>query len=397
MQERHPVWSQVALGYSPVLDAKRQLSALRLSVLPVPGAPRPDMATLLQALGEVHGPEDGPLWLNVAGEGALADVLSSLPAPHMAVEVPAFMATDAQYASALQVLHAAGTQLLIKGRPTQVLAPEVLACFGRCIVALADDRRSAPSPELAALRRLPFVQSEVRTAADVRAAFERGAQAVQGWPLTLARESAGKRGLPPSVKTVAELMAGVDREAPAAQLEAVLKQDANLAFRLLRYLNSPAFALRVEVSSFGHALMLLGYARLKRWLALLLVQSSPELDAKPLMFAALRRALMMEALLGPQGDEALRSELFICGLFSLLEAQMGQPLKELLGSVPTPPGVVQALVDGQGPLAPYLELVIAVEQEAGLDIVERAEQLLLPMAQVNQALLHALRVARQLQ
>ena len=40
--------------------------------------------------------------------------------------------------------------------------------------------------------------------------------------------------------------------------------------RLLRYINSPAFGLRVEISSFSHAIMMLGYQRLKRWLAPLL-------------------------------------------------------------------------------------------------------------------------------
>jgi c-di-GMP-related signal transduction protein len=39
----------------------------------------------------------------------------------------------------------------------------------------------------------------------------------------------------------------------------VLKNDPTLAFRLLRYINSPAFGLSVEISSFRHALMILGY------------------------------------------------------------------------------------------------------------------------------------------
>jgi EAL and modified HD-GYP domain-containing signal transduction protein len=59
----------------------------------------------------------------------------------------------------------------------------------------------------------------------------------------------------------------------------VLKNDPTLAFRLLRYINSPAFGLRVEVTRFRHAIMLLGYQRLKRWLALLLASASKDRDA----------------------------------------------------------------------------------------------------------------------
>jgi EAL and modified HD-GYP domain-containing signal transduction protein len=95
--------------------------------------------------------------------------------------------------------------------------------------------------------------------------------------------------VPPDVKVVLDLIHGVDRELPVARLEDVLKRDPTLAFRLMRYLNSPAFGLRVEINSFAHALMLLGYQRLKRWLAVLLASASKGVGAKHLMFAAVRR------------------------------------------------------------------------------------------------------------
>ena len=76
----------------------------------------------------------------------------------------------------------------------------------------------------------------------------------------------------------------------------MLKRDPTLAFRLMRYLNSPAFGLSVEINSFGHALMLLGYQRLKRWLALLLASASTDVNMKPVMYAAVRRGLLMEEL-----------------------------------------------------------------------------------------------------
>ena len=56
----------------------------------------------------------------------------------------------------------------------------------------------------------------------------------------------------------------------------------------------------------------------------------------------------------------------------------------------------QPVLGQGGPLAPYLTLVTAVEQEAAFDTREAAEQLLLGMAEVNHALLHALQSGRQL-
>jgi EAL and modified HD-GYP domain-containing signal transduction protein len=167
----------------------------------------------------------------------------------------------------------------------------------------------------------------------------------------------------------------------------------------MRYLNSPAFGLSVEINSFSHALMMLGYQRLKRWLALLLVSSAKGANARPLMFAAVRRGLLMEELgrqEGPGADSETRGEMFICGVFSLLDRLLQQPLEELLRSLPVPERVQQALRDGSGPYGATLELVRAIEKESRFDIRERAEPLLLGPAAVNRALLTALRAARQL-
>jgi len=61
----------------------------------------------------------------------------------------------------------------------------------------------------------------------------------------------------------------------------------------------------VEINSFGHALMMLGYQRLKRWLALLLASSAKGSNAKPTMYAAVRRGLLMEELAREHGDDVV--------------------------------------------------------------------------------------------
>ena len=102
----------------------------------------------------------------------------------------------------------------------------------------------------------------------------------------------------------------------------------------MRYINSPAFGLRVEISSFRHAIMMLGYKRLKRWLALLLATASKDVNLKPVMFAAVRRGMLMEELVRSSGDEEMRSEMFICGVFSLLDRMFQQPFSELFDNIP---------------------------------------------------------------
>jgi c-di-GMP phosphodiesterase len=141
----------------------------------------------------------------------------------------------------------------------------------------------------------------------------------------------------------------------------------------------------------------LGYQKLKRWLALLLASASTDVNMKPVMFAAVRRGLFMEELVRSSGDDQMGSELFICGVFSLLDTMMGQPFEQLLKSIPVPQDVFDALVQGSGRYRSYLELVRAVEQESMFDIRNGAEALMLSAAEVNRALLRALVAARQLE
>ncbi len=196
--------------------------------------------------------------------------------------------------------------------------------------------------------------------------------------------------IPAGVTTVVDLMQRVDREEPAEKLEAVVRNDPTLAFRLMRYLNSPGFGLSVEISSFRHALMILGYQRLKRWLALLVTSSIDDPDLKPLMQLAVRRGLLMEEIARPGGDDSLRNEVFICGVFSLLDRMIGQPFERLLKTIPVQASVQQALVDESGPCAPFLAIAKAVEAESVYDIRESAEALMISVGDVNRALARSL-------
>jgi c-di-GMP phosphodiesterase len=399
MIEEHTILNHVVLGYSPMIDRERAITATRLTVFPARTDQPLDAGALLAAVAEVWPEGAGKVSLNVVSESLLHDLMLAKPSANLMLEVPAFMAADIAHSEAINTLFGRGNTLLLKGRPLTELPRAVLPCFKHSIIDLQDERRSDAPPPPGVTRQITHIQAGVRTLAELNASFQRGAVAVLGWPIDDAIQANGKARTP-DLNVIVELMRRIDKEAPIEKLEEAITLDPTLAFKLLRYINSPAFGLRVEVSSFRHALMLLGYQRLKRWLALLLASASKERDMKPVMFAALRRGLLMEELVrasvGGQ-DEQMRSEAFICGVFSLLDRMLGEPFSKLLESVPVPETVRTALVDGQGPFHPFMDVVHAVENESIYDIRESAERLLLGEAAINRATLRALANAAQLQ
>lgn len=369
----------VLLGCAPVVDRQFQVVAMRLTVLPADADAPPDTAALVAALGAVCAGE--PVLLTLASEallGALATV--SLP-EGWSLEIPAFLAADPQRAPLLAALRARGQALWLRGG-----GPVPPGAWSQRIVEPGEPVSGAVLAGAASL-------------AEVRQAFAQGAQAVLGWPLEEPLPAALARPRAPQadLATLLELVQRVQAQEPIERIEALLRRDPALAFKLLRYVNAPAFGLKVEITSFGHAVMLLGYRKLQRWLVLLLAAASRHPEGAPLRFAALRRGLLMEELGRDAGaDEERRNELFVCGVFSLLEGLLQQPLAQLLRELPVPGAVRQALTQGDGPLAPWLQLARAAEAGNPMDLRQALAPLLLGPGEAARALLRALAHARQL-
>ncbi len=395
-----PLLDQLLISYSPVFDRGRALCATRLAVFPARPQAAADAADLWRVLAE--GVEATPkpaaalpaVWLSVASEALLDGVLqAALDAPlPVLIEVPGFMAQPRQ--AQLRNLKAAGQALAWGGCPAPDVGAELLACF-RCASIAAPEPAWVQAAEGAGQPRLEWVRTGARTSAGISAALLAGARAVAGSTLDDDLVPAGPAGLAPDLRGIVELMQRVEREEPAERMEAVLTADPTLAFRLLRYLNSAAFGLRVEVESFKHGLLMVGHQRLKRWLVLLLASGTQDPEARLLMGLAARRGLILEELARDLGDETLRGEMFICGVFSLLDRMLRQSMPQLMHSVPVPQRVQQSLLE-RGPYAVHLDLVRALEDGVAEDIRRCAEAALVSRAELNQALLRALSTAREL-
>jgi EAL and modified HD-GYP domain-containing signal transduction protein len=398
----HPILGQIALAYCPVIDRNRSVTATRLTVFPLNQGAGLNSASLLDAVAEAW-PVGGPqIWLNVLSESLLHDLISAQPATHILIEIPSFMACEPECIEPICTLHANGNLLLLKGRPLRELPREVLPCFKYSIIDYDDDRRVDPRTGIASsspdgvTRTIGHVQAGIRTVDAMETSFKRGATAVLGWPIDDTIEVSTRPTDQPALQVIVHLIDQVHKQADIEDLENTLKRDPPLAYKLMRFINSPAFGLSVEISSFRHAIMILGYQRLKRWLALLLATASKDPNMRPVMFAAVRRGLLMEELARSSGDDEMRNELFICGVFSLLDRMFRQPFSELLKTIPVPERVYQVLAEGTGPYAPYVNLVKAMEGQTLDEIRESADALMMTFGTINGALLRAMNAGTQL-
>lgn len=166
---------------------------------------------------------------------------------------------------------------------------------------------------------------------------------------------------PSSRITIINLLAQLqDPNVQIEKLEELISQDLALAYRLLKYINSAAFALQREVDSIHHAIVMLGLNTI-RSLANLMLMS--KIDDKPhdLLIIAIIRARMCEEL-GSDIDKKMKHIFFTAGLFSVIDALMDSAMEDIVSQLPLSPVLKDALLEQKGIVGEALKCCIAFER-----------------------------------
>jgi c-di-GMP-related signal transduction protein len=235
------------------------------------------------------------------------------------------------------------------------------------------------------------VASDLKQWRDFDAYATLGVASFAGNLLLQPPQQTGKsKGINPSQALILQLMDMVRKNADVRQIETALKRDASLSYKLLRYINSSGFGLNTEIQSLRHAVSLLGYSPLYRWLSVLLATASDNAQSQALMQTAIIRGRFAEMLAQGLLPKSESENLFVAGMFSLLDRLLGIPMEQVLESIQLPAPVVEALLSRSGMYGPFLALAEACESEDG-PIGQLADSLFISSRQVNEAHLAALR------
>ncbi|MES2025480.1 MAG: HDOD domain-containing protein [Pseudomonadota bacterium] len=203
------------------------------------------------------------------------------------------------------------------------------------------------------------------------------------------RPNAEKKGLNSAQLIIVQLMEMVRQNADIRELEEVLKRDAALSYKLFRYINNVGYGLGAEIQSLRHAVTMLGYSPLYRWLSLLLATASTHSHSAVLMQTAIVRGRFAELAGHGILPKHEAENLFVVGMFSLLDRLLGIPMEEVLSKIQLSESVAQALLTRDGMYGPFLALAEACEPNNG-DIAALADSLFISSRQVNEAHLAAL-------
>lgn len=165
------------------------------------------------------------------------------------------------------------------------------------------------------------------------------------------------------------------KEVDFKSLSEIIKQDVNLTYRLLKYINSPYFGFIQKTSSIERGLTCLEEQKIKQWLRVIVLADFTAGDAgRELLFLSAFRAKFLQLLASKIFDEEAGEKFFLIGLLSCLDVLLHKPLPEILKELALAEEIVAGLLQKEHPYHKWLLLALALEkgnwQEAALRLKE---------------------------
>ncbi|PID71702.1 MAG: signal transduction protein [Desulfobulbus propionicus] len=242
--------------------------------------------------------------------------------------------------------------------------------------------------------KVKLLAEKVETSAEFEEAAKRGFVYFQGYFFSKP-EQITIQELTTTQITQLRLLAEVAKKNTTVEaLHKIISNDISVSYKLLRFLNSSYFYRLQEISSIKHAIAFLGEKELRHFVMLVIISEMASEKPGELIRLGLVRAKFCE-LLGEQSTSKKidASELFMLGLFSLLDAMLDLKMAEIMKKLPVSQLVKEALIAGSGPYAPYLSIVKYYERNQQDKLASFFAQKGITPEQVNEYYLTAIRYA----
>ena len=146
------------------------------------------------------------------------------------------------------------------------------------------------------------------------------------------------------------------------ELESYVRKDVDMTHKLLRFINSTWFGLRHQVDSIKHALVLLGPKEIKKWFSLLIIRRAGMDKPDEVLLRTLSRAKLAEDIAPLAKLSGESGELFLMGMFSLIDVLTDTPIMDVLDGLALNNRVRAALLGESGKFRCILETILSYEK-----------------------------------
>jgi EAL and modified HD-GYP domain-containing signal transduction protein len=314
-------------------------------------------------------------FVNVAREALLGGYITLLPKESTVVEILESVEPDDQVVRACRDLRDAGYLLALDDFVYEKRFEPLLdvAHFVKVDFLATDGPGRLEMVRRLAPRGIRLVAEKVETRGVFEDALQMGYQYFQGYFYNKPRIVGPRNELTGSKLHYMELLGETQRaDLDLALLESVIKRDVTLTYKLLRFINSAFFGWRNEIRSIRHALVLMGEIGVRKWISFVTLAQMCDDKPEELMIQAVVRARLCEGLADRAGLPGKTQELFLMGIFSVLDAVLDGPLPEILKPLPIAAEIKDALLGDPNGLRKVFDCVLAYEGGRWSDLSKAA-------------------------
>jgi EAL and modified HD-GYP domain-containing signal transduction protein len=212
-------------------------------------------------------------------------------------------------------------------------------------------------------------------------------------------ESMQARHISGNQATYLRLLSAISKpEVDLTEIEALIKHEPAICYRLLRHMNSPLLGLAAPVVSVRNALNLLGEREAIRWIRMATTMSMGQDKPSDLVLSSLVRARFCE-LIAPRVEHG-NCDLFLLGMLSLIDAILAVPIgvvvEELCLDASIKAQLLGAKTGKKTILSPIYDLMLAREAGDWGLVTTLGKQLNLSLSFVAEASNAAMRWAHEI-
>ena len=337
-------------------------------------------------------------FINCTREFLLRDFPATLPKERVVLEILESIHPDDEIIAACRRLRDAGYLIALDDfeESPAWLPLTKLATFIKVDVLHSPEAEQQRLANAFAKSGVQLVAEKVETHEDFQRTLGWGYSYFQGYFFSRP-EMLTRHDIPSNKLNYLLVLQAVNRnEIDQREVSERIKAEASLSYRLLRYLNSPAFPLIAQVKSIPHALSLLGERGVRRWVSLVAIACMGDKKPAELIMLPLVRAHFCESLAPLAGLEESSNDLFLLGLLSAIDAILDMQLQDVLAEIAISDEIRSALLGEKNKLRELFDLALKYEMGCWDGLSVDAKHLRVPEAAIPELYMQSMDWARNL-
>ncbi len=211
-------------------------------------------------------------------------------------------------------------------------------------------------------KNVTLLAEKIETHNDFEEALSAGYSYFQGYFFSKPRILSSKE-ISPVKLTYFKLLYEVNKtELDYDHIEKIIEMDLSLSYKLLKFINSAYFGFRSKVNCIRQALTILGKKGINRWISLLALKQMSHDKPDEILITAITRGKFCEYLSEKIEMKNEKSDFFLIGMFSLLDALFEKHISEILDQLPVTENIENALLGRESIHKDIFQIVLSFEK-----------------------------------